>query len=105
MRARSAIVGISEGSLRDTKDRASRSHSTSPLPPLCTPATHATPHKAKHEGWGLANLRSSVLFSEEHESIAKRESAVWKREMRCREGGYDRRVGTGWNLAAQIVLA
>ena len=27
------------GSLRDPNDRASRSHSTSPLPPLCTPAT------------------------------------------------------------------
>ena len=34
-----------------------------------------------------ANLRSGVLFSEERESIATRES------MRCREGGYDRRLG------------
>ena len=29
-------------SLRNPNDRASRSHSTSPLPPLCTPATQAT---------------------------------------------------------------
>ena len=41
----------------------------------------------------MRNLRSGVLFSEERESIATLESAVWKREMRCREGGYDRRLG------------
>ena len=44
----------------------------------------------------LYNLRSGVLFSKERESIATRESAVWKRDffpaMRCREGGYDRRL-------------
>ena len=38
MRARSMIVGH----LRAPNDCASRSHSTSPLPPLCTPATQAT---------------------------------------------------------------
>ena len=34
-RDRWALVG------RSPNDRASRSHSTSPLPPLCTPATQA----------------------------------------------------------------
>ena len=40
-----------------------------------------------------SNLRSGVLFSEERESIATRESAVSQRSAtRCREGGYDRRL-------------
>ena len=34
------VAGV-QNSLRDPNDRASRSHSTSPLPPLCTPATQA----------------------------------------------------------------
>ena len=39
---------VGEIVMRAPNDRASRSHSTSPLPPLCTPATQASIHHQNH---------------------------------------------------------